>query len=59
MAGLGLRLALPIAAGVLGGVWLDSLLGTTPWLLLVATLVGLGVAFYELIDLARSSGSRS
>jgi F0F1-type ATP synthase assembly protein I len=58
MFDLGLRLALPIAVGVLVGVWLDGMLHTAPWLLLVGVLAGVGVAFYALIDVSRTYGNR-
>ncbi|NOK14486.1 AtpZ/AtpI family protein, partial [Corallococcus exercitus] len=32
--------------GVLGGYFLDRWLGTSPWLLLGLSLVGIGVGFY-------------
>lgn len=58
MAELGLRLALPIVVGVVVGAWLDGTLGTTPWLVLAGSLIGIGVAFYELLSVARSFGAR-
>ena len=58
MFDLGLRLALPIVIGVVGGAALDSALRTSPWLLFVGVLVRVGVAFYAMYDVSRSFGSR-
>jgi F0F1-type ATP synthase assembly protein I len=58
MAELGLRLALPIVVGVVGGAWLDGALGTTPWLVLAGSLLGISVAFYELVGVATTFGDR-
>jgi F0F1-type ATP synthase assembly protein I len=58
MADLGLRLAGPITIGVVAGVSLDRLLKTSPWLLLVGVLVGVGTAFYALYDVSRTYGNR-
>jgi len=45
--------------GVGGGYWLDKKLGTSPWLLIVLSLVGIGVGFYGLIhDMTRLSKKR-
>lgn len=58
MFDLGLRLAVPIAIGVVVGIWLDGVLGTRPWLLLVGVLLGVGTTFYLLYDVSRSYGNR-
>jgi F0F1-type ATP synthase assembly protein I len=42
---LGWTFAASLAAGVLGGRWLDGRFGTGPWLLLVGALAGMAVAF--------------
>lgn len=42
-----------IAVGILLGRFLDNLLGTTPWLLLVFTLLGIAAAFKSIIDIAK------
>jgi len=49
---IGFMVAACILAGVFLGRWLDGLLGTTPWLLLVFSLLGVGAAFKSMIDLA-------
>ena len=46
--GLGLAFALSILLFLGGGAWLDSKLGTTPFLMLVGAAVGAGAAFYSL-----------
>jgi F0F1-type ATP synthase assembly protein I len=58
MVDLGLRLAGPITIGVLVGVGLDRFLKTSPWLLFVGVLVGVGTAFYALYDVSRTYGNR-
>lgn len=35
--------------GVLGGYWLDRWLGTTPWMLVALSLVGISVGFYAFL----------
>jgi ATP synthase protein I len=40
-----------VAIGVFSGRWLDDLLGTSPWLLLVFSFLGAGAAFKSIIDL--------
>jgi F0F1-type ATP synthase assembly protein I len=40
-----------ILIGVLGGAWLDSRLGTSPWLLLLGSLLGAAAAFTVMYDL--------
>ena len=51
------RVAFTIAACilicVLLGNFLDNLLGTSPWLLLLFSLIGLGAAFKSIFDLAK------
>jgi len=42
---LGWSFAVTLAAGVLGGWWLDGKLGTRPWLLLTGALLGIAAAF--------------
>jgi F0F1-type ATP synthase assembly protein I len=43
--------SIPIAIGI--GYWLDSRLGTSPWLLLAGVVVGLGAALRRLWSLRR------
>ncbi|MDH3590495.1 MAG: AtpZ/AtpI family protein [Planctomycetota bacterium] len=45
--GLGFQLALPIVLGAFGGRWLDAKLGTTPWLVVVGSLLGIAAGFWN------------
>jgi ATP synthase protein I len=40
------QLAGAVGLGTLAGWWLDKKLGTTPWLLVVGALFGIGLGFY-------------
>jgi len=42
-----------VAIGVFLGVWLDSKLGTSPWLLIVFSFLGVGAAFKSIIELGK------
>lgn len=44
LLGLGMTLAVTVLAGLGLGYWLDSRLGTRPWLLLVCSSLGVAVA---------------
>jgi len=44
---LGLTFVVAAVAGAGGGYWLDSKLGTQPWLLLVGALLGITAGFYH------------
>lgn len=46
LIGMGWYVGISILLGVLGGLWLDSKLHTTPWLVIVGLLLGITVAFY-------------
>ncbi|MCL2056553.1 MAG: AtpZ/AtpI family protein [Oscillospiraceae bacterium] len=48
---IGVTVAACLAIGVFTGRWLDGLLGTSPWLLIVFSLFGVGAAFKSLIDI--------
>lgn len=48
LAGAGVQFAATIALCTAGGWWLDSRLGTSPWLLLAGALLGAVAAFYHL-----------
>lgn len=45
-------MALPIAGGLLGGVWLDQALGTTPLFIFVFTFFGLVFSNYAVYRVA-------
>jgi len=42
-----------IAVGIFLGWFLDRLLGTSPWLIIVFTLLGIGAAFKSIFDFAK------
>ena len=46
LVGIGWYVALCIAAGVVGGVWLDGKFGTSPLLTLAGLFLGLFLAFW-------------
>jgi F0F1-type ATP synthase assembly protein I len=46
-------LAVSIAIGYFFGSWLDKKFGTTPWLMLVFTLMGIAAGFIEMFKLAQ------
>lgn len=50
---MGITIIACIAVGIFLGWLLDRLLGTTPWLLLVFTLFGIGAAFRSIFDFAK------
>ena len=47
-AGIGIQFALTILVFVLGGVWLDKRLHSSPWFVLVGTFVGAAGGFYSM-----------
>ena len=49
---LGVTMAACVLIGVFLGMFLDRLLGTGPWLLLVCSLLGMAAAFKTLFDIA-------
>ena len=48
---IGITVVVCIAIGVIAGRFLDDWLGTSPWLLLVFLLLGIGAAFKAVYDL--------
>jgi ATP synthase protein I len=46
---VGLELGIAVVIGVLGGMWLDSKLGTTPWLMLLLMVLGLVAGFRNVL----------
>ena len=50
-AQLGISMAACVFAGVFGGMLLDNWLGTSPWLLIVCSLLGAGASFKVMYDL--------
>ena len=51
VSSIGLLVLVSTAIGLGIGYWLDSKLGTTPWLAFILTLVGLASGLYEAIVL--------
>ncbi|MBU0493314.1 MAG: AtpZ/AtpI family protein [Chloroflexi bacterium] len=51
--GAGTLIAVFGLGGMLLGAWLDTALGTAPWLALLMALVGLGVGLYPMYRLIR------
>jgi len=52
---LGFAIACPMVFFIAGGAWLDSQLGSKPWLLFLGIILGVAVAgglFYELATLS-------
>ncbi|MCY4225865.1 MAG: AtpZ/AtpI family protein [Bacteroidetes bacterium] len=48
---LGMQLAMTMAAFALGGYFLDQWLHTTPWLILVCSIVGMVCIFVRLVHI--------
>lgn len=46
---VGLELGIAVIVGLLGGMWLDNRLGTTPWLMLVLLVLGLVAGFRNVL----------
>lgn len=46
---VGLELGIAVILGVVGGMWLDSHFGTTPWLMLLFLLFGLVAGFRNVL----------
>lgn len=47
---IGVTMSATVLVGVLLGKYLDRLLGTTPWLLLIFSLLGVGAAIKSLFN---------
>jgi ATP synthase protein I len=50
---IGVTIVACVLVGVFLGRWLDNLLGTSPWLLLVFSLFGAGAALKALFDMGK------
>jgi len=50
---IGITIIVCVAMGVLLGSFLDNLFGTSPWSLLVLTLLGSAAAFKSIFDIAK------
>lgn len=50
-SGMGIKMAVVIAAGVFGGQYLDEKMGNaSPWMTIVLSLVGVALAIYFVIS---------
>lgn len=56
--GLGTTLAATVLAGLGGGYWLDERLGTSPWLMLLGGMLGIGAALVHFVRLASRLSKR-
>ncbi len=52
-AALGTTLAVLVALGVVGGLWLDSAAGISPWGLLIGLVLGAAVGVVSVVKLVR------
>ena len=52
---IGITIFICVVMGILLGRFLDNLLGTAPWLLLLFTLFGSGAAFKSIFDIAKKN----
>jgi len=50
---IGITIIACIAVGIFLGWYLDSLLGTSPWLLIIFTFLGIAAAFKSIFDFAK------
>lgn len=46
---VGLELGIAVVIGILGGMWLDSQLGTEPWMMLLLLVLGLVAGFRNVL----------
>jgi len=58
MSQVGITMASCVIIGVFLGKFLDNLCGTTPWLLLVFSLLGVAASFKALFDLANKASKK-
>lgn len=49
----GFTMAVSVLIGVLLGKWLDGWLGTSPWMLLVFSFLGMGAAIKVIFDVPK------
>ena len=59
LGGMGLHFAATIAVFGGGGYWLDSRLGSSPWLLIVGVFLGFGLGLYSMVLKLGPAGSGS
>lgn len=58
LAHVGFEFAIGVLLMTLGGWWLDSRLGTEPWLLVTGALLGAASGMYRLVRVASSEAER-
>jgi len=52
---IGITIIACLGVGIFAGWYLDRLLGTDPWLLMVCTLLGIAAAFKSIFDFAKKT----
>jgi len=52
---VGIEMAAAVVIGTLGGLWLDSKLGTEPYLFIFGLVVGVGAATKTIIRIAKQT----
>ena len=50
---IGITIVVCVAIGLLLGTLLDRWLGTSPWLLIIFILIGIGTAIRSIVDFAK------
>ncbi|MGA2623983.1 MAG: AtpZ/AtpI family protein [Bacteroidota bacterium] len=56
--GIGIQLAAAVVMMFFVGRWLDQRWGTTPWMMLVGTMVGAAAGFYQFIKTVNDVNKR-
>jgi F0F1-type ATP synthase assembly protein I len=59
MMGLGVQFVVAILVCLYVGMWLDSKLGTAPWLLLAGVGVGAGTSFYSMYHVLMATNRKA
>ncbi|MCL1807875.1 MAG: AtpZ/AtpI family protein [Oscillospiraceae bacterium] len=50
---IGINITVCVGMGLFFGRWLDGLLNTRPWLLILFSFVGAGAAFKSIVDMGK------
>lgn len=53
---IGFLIGIATGIGLLFGLWLDRVLGTSPWLAFIFTLIGLAAGLYESVKILIKAG---
>jgi len=56
MGQIGITVIVCIFIGVFFGRWLDSVLGTEPWMIIIFIFLGIGASFKAMMDIAKKYG---